>query len=77
MKDPDSKEKKHPAQLIFTQPLTLGQDTNAPAGLLFHDVISMRIFPPPAGANSNRLHKRSIRRRSKGVSSRQEQRKLL
>ncbi|XP_071348289.1 aggrecan core protein [Trachinotus anak] len=30
-----------------------------------------------AGANSNRLHKRSLRRRSKGVSSRQEQRKLL
>ncbi|XP_070763720.1 aggrecan core protein [Enoplosus armatus] len=30
-----------------------------------------------AGANSNRLHKRSLRRRSKGVSSQQEQRKLL
>ncbi|XP_070687284.1 aggrecan core protein [Pempheris klunzingeri] len=30
-----------------------------------------------AGANSNRLHKRSIRRRSKGVSSQREQRKLL
>ncbi|CAJ1055993.1 aggrecan core protein [Xyrichtys novacula] len=29
-----------------------------------------------AGANSNRLHKRSLRRRSKGVSSQQEQRKL-
>ncbi|XP_008292951.1 aggrecan core protein [Stegastes partitus] len=29
------------------------------------------------GANSNRLHKRSLRRRSRGVSSRQEQRKLL
>lgn len=29
-----------------------------------------------AGANSNRLHKRSLRRRSRGVSSRQEQRKL-
>ncbi|XP_022064922.2 aggrecan core protein [Acanthochromis polyacanthus] len=29
-----------------------------------------------AGANSNRLHKRSLRRRSQGVSSRQEQRKL-
>ncbi|XP_065812937.1 aggrecan core protein-like [Labrus bergylta] len=28
-----------------------------------------------AGANSNRLHKRSLRRRSKGVSSQQEQRK--
>uniref|UniRef100_A0A8C4DF18 Aggrecan core protein n=1 Tax=Dicentrarchus labrax TaxID=13489 RepID=A0A8C4DF18_DICLA len=30
-----------------------------------------------AGTNSNRLHKRSLRRRSKGVSSQQEQRKLL
>ncbi|XP_049928547.1 aggrecan core protein [Epinephelus moara] len=30
-----------------------------------------------AGANSNRLHKRSLRRRSKAVSSQQEQRKLL
>ncbi|KAM4553955.1 aggrecan core protein [Fundulus diaphanus] len=30
-----------------------------------------------AGANSNRLHKRSLRRRSKGVSSQQEQRELL
>ncbi|XP_034735311.1 aggrecan core protein isoform X1 [Etheostoma cragini] len=30
-----------------------------------------------AGANSNRLHKRSLRRRSKGVSSQQKQRKLL
>ncbi|KAM9352302.1 aggrecan core protein [Symphorus nematophorus] len=30
-----------------------------------------------AGANSNRLHKRSLRRRSKGVSSQREQRKLL
>ncbi|XP_034542595.1 aggrecan core protein [Notolabrus celidotus] len=29
-----------------------------------------------AGANSNRLHKRSLRRRSKGVGSQQEQRKL-
>lgn len=42
-----------------------------------HDVISMRTFSPPAGANSNRLHKRSLRRRSKGVGSQQEQRKLL
>ncbi|XP_054891487.1 aggrecan core protein [Poeciliopsis prolifica] len=30
-----------------------------------------------AGANSNRLHKRSLRRRSKGVSSQQEQREQL
>ncbi|XP_042351975.1 aggrecan core protein [Plectropomus leopardus] len=30
-----------------------------------------------AGANSNRLHKRSLKRRSKAVSSQQEQRKLL
>ncbi|XP_070829247.1 aggrecan core protein [Chaetodon trifascialis] len=30
-----------------------------------------------AGANSNRLHKRSLRRRSKGVRSQQEHRKLL
>uniref|UniRef100_A0A3Q3X2D6 Aggrecan core protein n=1 Tax=Mola mola TaxID=94237 RepID=A0A3Q3X2D6_MOLML len=30
-----------------------------------------------AGANSNRLHKRSLRRRSKGVSSQREERKLL
>ncbi|XP_028287791.1 aggrecan core protein [Parambassis ranga] len=30
-----------------------------------------------AGTNSNRLHKRSLRRRSKGVSSQQEQRKQL
>ncbi|XP_063733171.1 LOW QUALITY PROTEIN: aggrecan core protein [Eleginops maclovinus] len=30
-----------------------------------------------AGSNSNRLHKRSLRRRSKGVRSSQEQRKLL
>ena len=42
-----------------------------------HDVISMRTFSPTASANSNRLHKRSLRRRSKGVSSQQEQRKLL
>ncbi|MEQ2175969.1 hypothetical protein GOODEAATRI_023182, partial [Goodea atripinnis] len=34
-------------------------------------------FLPPAGANSNRLHKRSLRKRSKGVSSQQEQRELL
>lgn len=30
-----------------------------------------------AGTNSNRLHKRSLRRRSKGISSQREQRKLL